>query len=176
MAAILSRPQWVNAVHPCSRVPPTWIPSVEIRWSYFRHISTMGFAILVRSCHWDDIFILNQVLSYFVYNVHWVNSSSPGAAYMRWWTGLALFQVMTCHLSGTKPLLEPMLQNCQLDTLGQTSVKFESEYKTYHSWKCVSNCCLQNGSHFVRGRVNSPVIMSACTLWTETDSAVWSQA
>ena len=35
------------------------------------------------------------------------NSSLPSAAYMRWWTGLALIQVMAFHLFGAKPLPEP---------------------------------------------------------------------
>ena len=76
----------------------------------------------------------------------------PSAAYMHRWTGPALIRVMTCRLSGAKPLLEPMLQNCQLDPWEQSPVKFESRYKAFHSCKCVSNCRLRNGDHFVQGR------------------------
>ena len=31
----------------------------------------------------------------------------------------------------------------------KTFVKFESKYKTFHSWQCVSFCRLRSGSHFV---------------------------
>ena len=40
----------------------------------------------------------------------------PSAAYMHQWIGLALVQIMACHLFGGKPLSEPMLGYCQLDT------------------------------------------------------------
>ena len=53
-----------------------------------------------------------------------VNSSPPSAAYMRQWTGPSLVQVMACRLFGAKPLPEPMLAYCQLDSKEQTSVKF----------------------------------------------------
>ena len=68
---------------------------------------------------------------------------------MRRWTGSALVQVMACRLSGAKPLPEPMLQNCQLDHWEQTFLKFESKYKTFHSWKCIWNSHLWNDGHFV---------------------------
>ena len=38
-----------------------------------------------------------------------INSSSPGAAYIRQWTGTALVQIMACRLFGAKPLSKPML-------------------------------------------------------------------
>ena len=56
------------------------------------------------------------------------NSSTPGAAHMRRWTGSALAQVVACHLFGAKPLPEPILTNGQLDNLAQTSVTFESKH------------------------------------------------
>ena len=37
---------------------------------------------------------------------------------------------MACRLLGAKPLTEPVLTYCQLDPQEQTSVKFESHYKT----------------------------------------------
>ena len=66
-----------------------------------------------------------------------LNSSPPSAAYMRQWTESALVQVMACHLFGVKPLHKPMLTYCQLNPQEQTSVKFESTYKTFHSRKCI---------------------------------------
>ena len=61
----------------------------------------------------------------------WVlNSSSPSAAYMRQWIGSALVQIMACHLFGAKPLSKPMLG------YKQTSVTFQSKYKTFNCiWK-----------------------------------------
>ena len=79
-----------------------------------------------------------------------INSSTPmySAAYMRRWSGSTLVQVMACRLYGAKPLPEPMLTYSRLDTYKQISVKFESKYKTFHSWKCTSNVRLRNGGHF----------------------------
>ena len=76
------------------------------------------------------------------------NSSPPGVAYMRQWTLSTLVQVMARHLFGAKPLPEPMLPYCQLDPWEQTSVKFESRYNTFHSWKCTWKCRLRKGGHF----------------------------
>ena len=47
--------------------------------------------------------------------------------YMRQLTGSALVRVMACRLFGGKPLPEPMLAYCQLDSNEQTSVKFKSK-------------------------------------------------
>ena len=66
-----------------------------------------------------------------------VNSSPPSAAYMCQWTGSALVEIMACRLIGAKPLFQSMLKYCWLDHQEQTSVKFESKYKTFHSWKCI---------------------------------------
>ena len=84
------------------------------------------------------------------------NSSSPGIAYMRRWTGSALVQIMACRLSGTKPLPEPMLTYCWLDHMEQNSVKLESKYKTFHSRKCIWKGRLRNGGHFAQGRWVKP--------------------
>ena len=65
------------------------------------------------------------------------NSSPPSTTYMRQGTGPALFQVMACRLFSPKPLPEPMLSYCQLDTCEQISVEFESEFFHFHSGKCI---------------------------------------
>ena len=49
---------------------------------------------------------------------------------------------MACRLFGAKPLPEPMLVNCHLDSWEQISVKFESEFYHFHSRKCIRNCRL----------------------------------
>ena len=58
---------------------------------------------------------------------------------------------MVCLLFDAKPLPEQMLTYCQLDHQEQTLVKFESQYKTFHSRKCTWKCRLRNGGHIVRG-------------------------
>ena len=60
--------------------------------------------------------------------IHWRIYASllrSSDAYMRQWIGSALVRVMGCHLSGAKPLPEPILPYCKLDHWEQTSVKFE---------------------------------------------------
>ena len=62
--------------------------------------------------------------------------SPPNAASMHQWIRSALVQIIACRLFGAKPLFNPMLGYCQLDIQEQTSVKFQSKYKPFHSWKC----------------------------------------
>ena len=57
---------------------------------------------------------------------------------------------MVCRLVGAKPLSEPMLEYCYLDPWEQTSVKFWSEFKHFHSRKCIWKCRLRNGVHLSR--------------------------
>ena len=38
---------------------------------------------------------------------------------------------MACRLFGTKPLSEPILPNCQLDTKEHSSVKFYLKFKSF---------------------------------------------
>ena len=44
-----------------------------------------------------------------------LNNSPPSAAYMRWWTGLAVVPVMSCRLFGSKALPELKVACCQMD-------------------------------------------------------------
>ena len=82
-----------------------------------------------------------------------VNSSPPGAAYMRQQIESALVQIMACHLLGAKPLSKPMLSYCQLDPYKQISVKFQSKYKTFHPGKRIWKYCLRNDGQFVQGEM-----------------------
>ena len=75
-------------------------------------------------------------------NVGINNSSTPSAAYMRQWSRSTLVQVMACRLFGAKPLPEPMLVHCQLDSWEQLLVKIESEFYNLHSTKCIWKCRL----------------------------------
>ena len=61
-----------------------------------------------------------------------INSSPPSATYMHHRTRSALVQVMACRLFGAKPLPEPMLAYCQLDSWEHISAKFELEYYHFH--------------------------------------------
>ena len=81
-----------------------------------------------------------------------INSSSPSAAYMRQLSGSALVRVMACRLFDAKPLLEPVLVYCQLDSWEQISVKFELEFYHFHSRKCIWNCRLPKWQPFRPGR------------------------
>ena len=80
-----------------------------------------------------------------------LNSSPPSATYMRQWTGSSLIQVMACRLFGAKPLPEPMLAYCQLDSWEHISVEFESEFCYFHSRKCIWKCRLPNWRPFCPG-------------------------
>ena len=78
----------------------------------------------------------------------------PSATYMGRWTGSVLVQIMACRLFGAKTLSKLMLEYCQLDPYEQTSVKFQSKYKTIHSTTCNWKFRLRNGGHFVQGPVS----------------------
>ena len=52
------------------------------------------------------------------------NSLRPSDAYMCHKHSPSLFHIMACRLDGAKPLSEPMLQYCWLDSREQTSVTF----------------------------------------------------
>ena len=83
-----------------------------------------------------------------------VTSSCPSDAYMCQWIGSVLVQIMACQLFGAKPLSKPMLSYCQLDPKEQTSVKFQSKYKNFHSWKCIWKYRIWNGGHLVQGKMS----------------------
>ena len=58
---------------------------------------------------------------------------------------------MVCRMFGARPLPEPTLSYCQLNSWDQTPVKFESKYKTFHSWKCIGKCRLRRAGQFFQG-------------------------
>ena len=78
---------------------------------------------------------------------------------MRQRIGLPLVQIMACRLFGAKPLSKPMLGYCQLDSWEQTSVKFESENKTFHSWNCTWKYRLRNRGHFVQREMSQASLL-----------------
>ena len=82
-----------------------------------------------------------------------VNSSPPRATYLRRWTGSALVQIMAWRQISNRPLSEPMLIYCQLESWEQISVKFESEFYHFHSRKCIRKCHLPNWQPFCPGEI-----------------------
>ena len=59
---------------------------------------------------------------------------------------------MACRLFGAKPLPEPILTYCQLYPEEQTSVKFKSKYKAFHSWNHIwKNVVCEMASILSRG-------------------------
>ena len=70
---------------------------------------------------------------------------------MRRWNGSSLVQVMACRRTGDKPLHEPVMGYCQLDSLEQISVKFESEFYHFHSRKFIWKCRLPEWRPFCPG-------------------------
>ena len=67
---------------------------------------------------------------------------------MHQWTRSSLVQVMTSHLFNTKPLPEPMLVYCQMNSWEQVSEKFESEFYHFLSRKCIWKCRLPKWQPF----------------------------
>ena len=92
----------------------------------------------------DVSFVLENTKSSFL-------NSYPPSAYMRQWIGSALVQIMAWRLVGAKPLPEPMLAYCQLDSWEQISVKFEPELWHFHSRKCIWNCRMPKRQPFCPG-------------------------
>ena len=69
---------------------------------------------------------------------------------------------MACHLFDAKPLHEPMLAYCQLNSWEHTSVKFESEFYHFHSRQCNWKCHLPKWwPFFPRG------------IWVEQPWSIW---
>ena len=67
------------------------------------------------------------------------------------WIGSALVQKMTCHLFGTKPLLEPMLDYCWLDSWEQISIKSNRNSIIFTQENAFEIVVCQSGVHFVQG-------------------------
>ena len=78
--------------------------------------------------------------------------------------------------TGVKPLPEPMLAHCQLDSWDQISVKFKSEFYHFHSRKCIGNCRLPKWRPFCPGRdelsVQSVMIPDKWNRWENMYSLI----
>ena len=88
---------WSRSILPYCIPRPQWVQSPSWFRYYFNNIPQIS------SKNLHDHKYVNHLLS---------NSLRPGDAYIRHWTGSPLVQTMACHLFGTKPLSEPMLEYC----------------------------------------------------------------
>ena len=68
-----------------------------------------------------------------------LNSSPLSASYSRQWTWSALVQVMACRLFGAKPLPEPMLAYCQLDSWELKSWNLKRDLYIFIQWNALEN-------------------------------------
>ena len=139
------------------------------------------------SGHWYDMKVIENVSSVYPpkkqYNVNHMrcmvmmllyegigtcmNWSPLSAAYVRQWTGPSFGQVMACRLFGAKPLPEPMVVYCPLDSWEQASVKFESVFYPFHSRKCIWKCRLAKRRSFCPwGRWVNVTCCVTCTVPT----------
>ena len=115
-------------------------------WSEIHAFSFKKMHLKMASAKWRPFCLGLKVLKAFLAKLHW---SPPSAAYMPQWTGSSMFQVKACRLFSTKPLPEPILAECQLDSLEQISVIFKSEFYHFLSINAFQNVVCQNGGHFV---------------------------
>ena len=128
--------------------------TVQNQWK----LCVYSFVHLWKFCDVYGLFLSLIFIAYLMF--HWafhkliVNSSPPSAAYMHQWAGSSLVQVKACRLFGAKPLPEPMLTYCQIDSWEQILVKFKWEFYHFHSRKCIWNVVCQNGGHFVQGEMS----------------------
>ena len=97
------------------------------------------------------VYIYIYIFLIFWFRRKCVDSSPPSAAYMRQWYGSSLVQVMACRLFGAKPLPEPMLPYCQLDSWEHISVELVSEFYHFCSRKCNWYCRLPKQLPFCPG-------------------------
>ena len=127
----------------------TYFNTWNIRTGPYNHRITM---VITRSmAQWYIMILMINIhnhkrlnnYSYVNRFITWVTSAGPvftppsSDTYMRQWIGSVLVQIMACRSFGAKPSSEPMLGYCQFDPKEQTSVKFPSKYKTFHSRKCI---------------------------------------
>ena len=81
------------------------------------------------------------------------NSSRPRDSYMRKKTGPSLVQIMACRLFGAKPLSEPMLNYCQLETCKHISMTF---------WSNTTVCIEENAFESVICKMASILTLPQC--------------
>ena len=111
-----------------------------------------GLVLLRATSHYPSQYWPRSMSPYDVTRAHWVNSSPSSGAYMCLWIGSALVQIIAWRLFGAKPLSKSMLGYCELDPYEQTSVNFQSKYKTFHSRKRILKIVCEMAAILSRGR------------------------
>ena len=112
------------------------------------------------------------------FSTTFLNSSPSSAAYTHQSIRLALVKITARRLVSAKPLSEPMLKYYQFGPKEQTSVKFWSKYKTFHSRKCIWKYFLWKRAHCPRGDESSTsgiplvVLFSLASYWLSVVSTV----
>ena len=114
-----------------------WSLFLSVQLTLFQHWFRWWLGAVQATSHYLNQWWSSQPTHICVTRPQWVNSSPPSATYMRQWIGSALVEIMACRLFAAKPLSKPRLDYCQLDPKEQTSVKFQSNYKIFHSRKCI---------------------------------------
>ena len=71
---------------------------------------------------------------------------------------------MACRLFEAKPLPEPMLTYCELDILGQITLKFETNYDRSHSREWLSLTAVRETADIGVHVVHSSCVILAYTL------------
>ena len=81
------------------------------------------------------------------------NLSPPSAAYIHQWTRSALVQVTACRQTSDKPLPEPMLTYCELDSWLQIQWKSNRNSIIFIQENAFEIVVCQSGIHFVQGKM-----------------------
>ena len=101
----------------------------------------------------DDIIKWKHFPRYwpFVRVIHWSPVNSPHKGQWRAWIHAWVNNREAGDLRRYRTHYDVTVM-CQLDPQEQTSVKFYSKYKFFHSRKCIWKYRRRNGGHFVLGR------------------------
>ena len=109
----------------------------------------------------------DQCVHSLIYIYYIYNSAPPSAAYICQWIESALVHIMACYAFGAKPLSEPMLDYCQMDSLIPAWIKNYMSSKVWEEitypfpnfngctievWEWISNFI----SHYIRDIITYP--------------------
>ena len=99
--------------------------------------------------------------------------TQPSAAYIRQWMGPSLVHVMACRLFGPKPLPEPVLAYCQLNSWEKNHWNSNRNSIIFIQEIAFENVTCQDGDHFVQGNEFKPnLVKSHCNFHAVTSSCI----
>ena len=89
-------------------------PQEQISEKFYQNVSTFIQENAFENAVYKIVaFIIRFFLGLNVFfKGNFIQLISLSVAYMRWWTGSTLVQIMACRLVAAKPLSEPMLEYC----------------------------------------------------------------